>query len=599
MAVASRYGSFPILLETYRECLQDVFDLPALQDVLRGIQQRHIRVTSVETAAASPFARSLLFDYIAEFMYEGDAPLAERRAQALTLDRERLRELLGQEELRELLDPSAVDELELELQSLGERRVRTRDQLHDLLRRVGELSDRGSRRALQQPAESADWLRTLAHRTARRRSPHRGRGPLDCRRRRRRATATRSACSRRAACQTSSWRRASMRSMPCSCAGRVPMRRSPRVIRPAAGACLRRWSTTPCDDSKTRAASCAASFDPGGAEREWCDADVLRSLRRRSLARLRREVEPVPGVALARFLPAWHGVGSEAGSLDRLMDVVAQLEGVFVPWSIYERDVLPARVRGYQPRLLDELCASGELVWLGRGSIGSDDGRVALFRRERLPLLAPTAPEEPPAEPIHDRHSAAPCRARRVVFPRDLFGRGWANRRRGAGGAVGPGLVRRGHQRHADAASPAVAASRAHASARASHAERPARSRRALVAGDHRRTSHRAIARAAPWRCSNATAWSLASRSWAKACRVVSPRSIPSCEPWRKPARFGAATSSRVWAPRSSRCRARSTACAPNARRRGPDACTCWPLPIRPTRTAPRSPGRRRAGSSE
>src|SRR5207249_11366207 len=138
--VASRYGSFPVLLETYRECLQDVFDLPALQDVLKGIQQRHIRVTSVETTSASPFARSLLFDYIAEFMYEGDAPMAERRAQALALDRERLRELLGQQELRELLDPTAVGQLELELQRLGERRARTRDQLHDLLRRVGDLT---------------------------------------------------------------------------------------------------------------------------------------------------------------------------------------------------------------------------------------------------------------------------------------------------------------------------------------------------------------------------------------------------------------------------------------------------------------------------
>src|SRR5207237_487797 len=137
---ASRFGSFPILLETYRDCLQDVFDLPALQEVLRAIEQRHIRVSSVETASASPFARSLLFDYIAEFMYEGDAPLAERRAQALALDRERLRELLGQEELRELLDPTALQELELELQSLAERRVRSRDQLHDVLRRLGDLT---------------------------------------------------------------------------------------------------------------------------------------------------------------------------------------------------------------------------------------------------------------------------------------------------------------------------------------------------------------------------------------------------------------------------------------------------------------------------
>src|SRR5438094_7272685 len=141
MAVASRYGSFPILLETYRECLQDVFDLPALQDVLRSITQRHIRITSVETASASPFARSLLFDYIAEYMYEGDAPLAERRAQALTLDRDLLAELLGTEELRELLDPEAVAALELDLQGLlRDRWPRDADEGHDLLRRLGDLS---------------------------------------------------------------------------------------------------------------------------------------------------------------------------------------------------------------------------------------------------------------------------------------------------------------------------------------------------------------------------------------------------------------------------------------------------------------------------
>src|SRR5262249_23255276 len=148
------------LLETYRECLQDVFDLPALQEVLRGIQQRHVRIAPVETPSASPFARSLLFDYNAEFMYEGDAPLAERRAQALALDRERLRELLGQEELRELLDPTALQDLELELQSLGERRVRSADQLHDLLRRLGDLTtDEVVARSVG--GNASDWLSQL------------------------------------------------------------------------------------------------------------------------------------------------------------------------------------------------------------------------------------------------------------------------------------------------------------------------------------------------------------------------------------------------------------------------------------------------------
>src|SRR6185437_3718927 len=271
LAVASRYGSFPILLETYRECLQDVFDLPALQDVLRGIQQRRIRLSSVETASASPFARSLLFDYIAEFMYEGDAPLAERRAQALTLDRERLRELLGQEELRELLDPTAVSDLELELQSLGERRVRTRDQLHDLLRRVGDLraaevriggedrwiavEDVGRYRdaiGVQPPrgvpdvflAPTVDALDTLLLRWARTHAPFTAREPA------------------------MRW------GLPAALVHDTLRRLE------AAGSIL------------------GGEFRPGGVEREWCDADVLRSLRRRSLARIRREVEPVPSVAL-------------------------------------------------------------------------------------------------------------------------------------------------------------------------------------------------------------------------------------------------------------------------------------------------------------
>ena len=161
-------------------------------------------------------------------------------------------------------------------------------------------------------------------------------------------------------------------------------------------------------------------FRPGGTEREWCDPDVLRSLRRRSLARLRREVEPVPAAALARFLPGWHGLGSESGSLDRLLEVVAQLEGTFLPWSAYERDILATRVHGYQPRLLDELCAGGDVVWIGRGSIGADDGRVALYRRDRLSLLAPTAPEEPPDEPIHQRIRAH-LAARGASFFREIF----------------------------------------------------------------------------------------------------------------------------------------------------------------------------------
>jgi ATP-dependent Lhr-like helicase len=401
MAVASRYGSFPILLETYRECLQDVFDLPALQEVLRSIQQRHIRVTSVETASASPFARSLLFDYIAEFMYEGDAPMAERRAQALPHDRERLRELLGQEELRELLDPSAVDSLELELQWLGERKARTRDQVHDLLRRIGDLTT-AEVVARTLGDQAATWLIELASE--------------------RRAVQVRIATEER-------WVAVEDVARYRDALGVQPPRGVPEIFLQtsvdALDSVLLRWARTHAPftarDPASRWSLPAAlvadtlrrleeggsilrgEFRPGGSGSEWCDPDVLRSLRRRSLARLRREVEPVPAAALGRFLPAWHGIGSESGTLDRLLEVVAQLEGLFLPWSVIEHDVFPARVRGYQPRMLDELCAGGEIVWIGRGSLGADDGRVALVRRERLALLAPTTAEEPPNEPIHQR----------------------------------------------------------------------------------------------------------------------------------------------------------------------------------------------------
>jgi len=419
LAVASRFGSFPILLETYRECLQDVFDLPALQEVLRGIQQRHLRVSSVETPSASPFARSLLFDYIAEFMYEGDAPLAERRAQALALDRERLRELLGQEDLRELLDPSALQELELELQWLADRRARTKDQVHDLLRRVGDLSTSEVADRCASPADAAAWLSALEAE--------------------RRAVQVRVAGEDR-------WIAVEDVARYRDAIGVQPPRGVPDVFLEdtsnALDDLLLRWARTHAPftarDPASRWGVPAAmvqdalrrlednglvirgEFRPGGTDREWCEPDVLRSLRRRSLARLRREVEPVPAAALGRFLPAWQGIGSESGSLERVLDVVAQLEGVFLPFSILERDVFPARVRGYQPRLLDELCASGEVVWLGRGTLGTDDGRVALFRRERLAVLGPSTPEDPPSDPIHDRIREH-LRNRGASFFREIF----------------------------------------------------------------------------------------------------------------------------------------------------------------------------------
>ncbi len=434
LAVASRYGSFPILVETYRECLADVFDLPALREVLGGVARRDIAVHSVETARASAFASSLLFDYVAAYMYEGDAPLAERRAQALTLDRDLLRELLGQEELRELLDPDALADLELSLQSLIEERwAKTADQVHDLLRRLGDLSsDEAGARTAGGRVEAMLHLADLVAS--------------------RRAVRARIAGEER-------WIAMEDVARYRDGVGVSPPPGVPSVfLAPAAGALdgllarfarthgpftaedpARRWGLPVgvVDDALHRLVAAGSvlsgEFRPGGATREYCDPDVLRSLRRRSLARLRHEVEPVEPVALARFLAAWHGVapvegGPEAPAyrsdalIERLAQVVDQLAGLPIPASVLERDVLPARVPGYQPRLLDELGAMGEVAWVGRGSLGRDDGRVVLYRPGRE-LLRPVGLSEVVARPdgaLHGRLRAHLAR-RGACFYRELF----------------------------------------------------------------------------------------------------------------------------------------------------------------------------------
>ena len=419
LAVASRYGSFPIIVETYRECLADLFDLDALREVLGGVARREIEVWDVETAAASPFAGSLLFDYLAAYMYEGDTPLAERRAGALALDRELLRELLGQEELRDLIDPAALADLELVLQCLvPERAARTADALHDMFRRLGDLSADEVAGRVADPASAAAWLAALES-------------------------------SRRAVALRMS---GEVRWIAIEDAGRYrdALGVSPPVgvptaflgpVEDALGGLVARWARSHgpflapepaarfgvaverVDEALERLLEAGTilrgEFRPGGLEREWCDPDVLRQLRRRSLARLRREVEPVEQVALARFLPAWQGVrplGVEPPplrgevALERLAEVVDQLSGVPIPASILERDVLAARIPGYTPRLLDELGALGEVAWVGRGSLGRDDGRVVIFRPGRgLPGTGPSAgPATAAAVPaptgeIHDR----------------------------------------------------------------------------------------------------------------------------------------------------------------------------------------------------
>jgi ATP-dependent Lhr-like helicase len=407
LGVASRYGSFPIILETYREILRDVFDVPALKELLAGIRSRQVRVSAVETRSASPFASGLLFDYVGTYMYEGDAPLAERRAQALALDRELLGELLGADELRELLDPAATSDLELELQALaGGRRARSVDGVHDLLRRLGDLrADEVEARA---DVAAGDALAALEAE--------------------RRAVRVRLAGEERwVAVEDLARYRDGLGASPPPGVAETWLAPGDPAGTPPLDALLLRWARTHApflaaapagrwgiapdrvaDRLRTLVAEqllLEGAFRPGGTELEFADPDVLRALRRRSLARLRREVEPVSPDALGRFLPAWHGIGSRAPGHDRLLEVIAQLEGYPIPASILERDVLAARVHDYTPRLLDELGAAGEVVWIGRGSLGRDDGRVAIFRRERAELLASAGAFEPgerPDGPLHD-----------------------------------------------------------------------------------------------------------------------------------------------------------------------------------------------------
>ena len=376
LGVARKYGSFPVILETYRECLQDVFDLSALRGILQGLQTREIDLVEVETQSASPYSASLLFDYIATYMYEDDTPPAERRAQALSLDRDLLRELLGQEELRDLLDRDAVEDVERQLRGSPT----SPDQLHDQLRIRGDL------RAGEYDAELAAPL--LAER---------------------RAVLVRLAGEERLIAAEDAGRyRDALGAMPPSGlpdafleGGSDSLRQL--VLRFAKG---RGPFTT--DDACSRfgrdVGGILAELEreelllrgelrPGGTEREWCDPDVLRRLRRASLAALRREVEPVEQEALARFAPSWHGIGRTAS----LREALVPLQALALPVALWESEVLPRRVRGFRPEHLDALTASGEVVWVGAGQ-----DRVAVYFREDASALGRVPAAPAPDSSVHD-----------------------------------------------------------------------------------------------------------------------------------------------------------------------------------------------------
>jgi ATP-dependent Lhr-like helicase len=385
LAVASRFGSFPLLLEAYRECLRDVFDMPALADTLRRIERREIRPVTVDSTMPSPFASALLFGYVANYIYDGDAPLAERRAQALSIDQAQLRELLGEAELRELLDADAVAEIEEQLQQRGEtQRARTADGVHDLLLRLGDLTlqeiqDRAS-------VDAGEVTDALA--------------------RARRAVKVGIA--------------GEQRLVPVEYAGRyrdalgvpLPTGLPESLLEPqpnAAADLARRYARTHGPFTSAELAARYAlgratadlileeiasagrllqgEFRPGGSGREWCDPDVLQSIRRRSLAKLRKQIEPVEPHVLVRLVTSWQGVVRRRSGLDALLDAIDSLQGAPIAASVLETEILPARVEGYNAADLDALTAAGEVVWCGVEPVGDRDGRLALYLTDHFARL--------------------------------------------------------------------------------------------------------------------------------------------------------------------------------------------------------------------
>ncbi len=416
LEVTREHDDFPIVLETYRECLRDVLDMPGLESLLRGLHSREIALVEVETPVASPFASSLLFDYVATYMYEGDAPTAERRAAALSLDRDLLRELLGSEELRELIDPGALRNVCEELQRRSPlTRATGRDELHDILRQLGDLSSAEVRERVLEGIGSEELLEGLC--------------------RERRAISLRIAGEQRyVAAEDAGLYRDALGAVP---PGGLPdafladvddalaqlVVRYARTHGPFASEELRaRYgvdSSAVLRELERVGTLARGEIAPGGSGVEWANVEVVRRLRRASLAALRKEIEPSAQSALASFLPAWHGIdrhGPSGAGIDRLREVLVPLQGLALPAETWERDVLPRRLGAYSPAWLDSLCSSGELVWVGAGPLGRS-GRVALYFREDAPLLGPPPapvrreqePDSPERELLRARLLAGPC----------------------------------------------------------------------------------------------------------------------------------------------------------------------------------------------
>ncbi|HVS30834.1 MAG TPA: crosslink repair DNA glycosylase YcaQ family protein [Thermoanaerobaculia bacterium] len=403
LQVAARFGSFPMILEAYRECLRDVFDVPALVQTLKRVRDRSIRLVTADTQKPSPFAGSLLFRYVANFIYDGDAPLAERRAQALAIDQSQLRSLLGEPELRELLDPGSLDEIEAGLQSLTEaRRARSADAIHDLLLRLGDLT--AGEVAARSHLDAAATLHELA--------------------RQRRVIEVPVARQKRFIAIEDAARYRDALGVP------LPSGIAERLLTPPAdpvGDLVLRFARThgpftPADVAARYGLGIAVvtgalerfvergkivegEFRPNGTQREWCDVDVLRSIRQRSLARLRKEVEPVEQPLLGRLYTSWQGVTKRRRGVEAVLDVIENLQGYPMAASTFETEIFAARIEDYRPSDLDTLSAAGEIVWVGVEALGEKDGRVAIYLADHLPILrgAEALPGHRPGAPLEMR----------------------------------------------------------------------------------------------------------------------------------------------------------------------------------------------------
>jgi ATP-dependent Lhr-like helicase len=418
LEVARRFEDFPIILETYRECLKDVLDLAGLKELLRGLQTREISLVEVETQVASPFASSLLFDYVATYMYEGDTPAAERRAAALSLDKDLLRELLGREELRELIDPDALARVEEDLQCRSEMtRATGRDGLHDVLRRLGDLS---AAEVAERVFEGVDPDGLLAELQRERRAVRLRVGGEE----------------RFIAADEAGLYRDALGAAPPGGLPEAFLADVPDALRELIARYARTHGPFSTKDLHARygidASAVLRELERDGeivrgeirpnptnpSERDWCDVEVLRRLRRASLAALRKEIEPADQSRLAAFLPSWQGVDrhtSAGAGIDRLREVLVPLQGLALPVETWERDVLPRRTGAYSQTWLDMLCASGELAWVGAGALGRS-GKVALYFRDDAPAIGPPqagSKGEPRSGPEHEllreRLARGPC----------------------------------------------------------------------------------------------------------------------------------------------------------------------------------------------